>query len=126
MNEKEKTILIFLIVAFGTALILNFLKHYQTSKAIMKILPMEETLGEKSETIKGRPVKEQKKDEKININRATLEELITLPGIGPVLAERIIEYRKQSGGFKRIEEIMKVKGIGRKKFARLKDKIKID
>jgi len=92
----------------------------------MKILPMEETLGEKSETIKGRPVKEQKKDEKININRATLEELITLPGIGPVLAERIIEYRKQSGGFKRIEEIMKVKGIGRKKFARLKDKIKID
>ena len=49
---------------------------------------------------------------RININTCTKEELESLPGIGPVLAERIIEYRKQNGSFKTIEDITKVRGIG--------------
>ena len=49
---------------------------------------------------------------RININTCTKVELESLPGIGPVLAERIIEYRKQNGSFKTIEDITKVSGIG--------------
>ena len=56
----------------------------------------------------------------INLNTATLEQLETLPGIGRKTAERILEYRTKSGSFKRIEELMNVKGIGEKSFLKLK------
>jgi competence protein ComEA len=56
----------------------------------------------------------------INLNTATLDQLETLPGIGRKTAERIIEFRTKSGGFKRIEELMNVKGIGEKSFLKLK------
>jgi competence protein ComEA len=56
----------------------------------------------------------------ININTATVDQLETLPGIGRKTAERIIEYRTKSGGFKRIEDLMNVKGIGEKSFLKLK------
>ena len=59
---------------------------------------------------------------KININTASLEELITLPGIGEVYAKRIIDYRKEHK-FKSISEIVKIKGIGDKTYQNLKDKI---
>ena len=56
----------------------------------------------------------------INLNAATIDQLETLPGIGRKTAERIIEYRTKSGSFKRIEELMNVKGIGEKSFLKLK------
>lgn len=61
--------------------------------------------------------------EKININTASAEELQKLPRIGPKVALRIIEFRKQNGPFKKTEELMKVRGIGEKMFAKLKDQI---
>lgn len=56
----------------------------------------------------------------INLNTATASQLEMLPGIGPRTAERIIEYRQKHGGFKKIEELMNVQGIGEKGFLKLK------
>ena len=61
----------------------------------------------------------------LNLNSATLDQLETLPGIGRKTAERILEYRTKSGGFKRIEELMNVKGIGEKSFLKLKPLIAV-
>jgi competence protein ComEA len=60
---------------------------------------------------------------KININMASQTELESLPRIGPVTAQRIIEFRTDHQGFKTLEELMNVKGIGQKTFDRLKEKI---
>jgi competence protein ComEA len=63
--------------------------------------------------------------EKININTASLAELDSLPGIGPVIAGNIIEYRETHGAFTTIDELMDVDGIGQAKFAALKDSITV-
>lgn len=60
-------------------------------------------------------------NEKIDINTADEKELMRLPGIGEAIAKRIIEYRKTKGGFNSIEDILQVKGIGNKKFEKIKD-----
>lgn len=62
---------------------------------------------------------------KININTATEEELDTLPGIGPSTATKILDYRKEKGKFKTIEEIKEVSGIGESKYEKIKDRITV-
>lgn len=59
----------------------------------------------------------------ININTATVEELESLPGIGLVYAERIVDYREKNGPFESLEEIKKVQGIGDSRFEQIKDLI---
>jgi len=61
----------------------------------------------------------------VNLNTASRSELETLPGIGPSFAQRIIDYRQTSGGFKSIEEIQAVSGIGEKTFQKIKGQISI-
>ena len=67
--------------------------------------------------------KSSPQQEKININTAGAAELDKLPGVGPALAGRIIEYRNANGLFKDGEELKKVKGLGESKYEKLKDKI---
>ncbi len=62
---------------------------------------------------------------KVNINTASKEELERLPGIGPTLAQRILDYRQSKGGFRSVDELGKVSGIGPKKFEELKDLVEI-
>lgn len=62
---------------------------------------------------------------KVNINTASSAQLDTLPGIGPAYAGRIIDYRNSHGGFKSIDEIKNVKGIGDKTFEKFRDRITI-
>ena len=67
--------------------------------------------------------KEVEKEGKVNINTATVEELKTLKGIGEKKAEAIIEYRKQNGSFKNKEELMKVRGIGKKLYESFQERV---
>ena len=61
----------------------------------------------------------------VNINTAGVEELISLDGIGESLAQEIVNYRESKGDFKKTEDILKVSGIGPKKFEKFKNKIKV-
>ena len=70
--------------------------------------------------------KSEKITTKININTASVEELQTLKGIGPATAKSIILYREEYGAFSAIEEIMNVKRIGEKTFAKIKERITVE
>ena len=65
----------------------------------------------------------QTSDELININTASVEELDELPGIGPTIAQRIIDYRDENGPFQTIEDILNVSGVGPSTFDQIKDLI---
>ena len=67
----------------------------------------------------------KKKGAKVNINTAGVEELDQLPGIGPAIAQRIIDYRKEHGECKKVEDVQEVKGIGDAKFSEIKDSITV-
>jgi competence protein ComEA len=66
-----------------------------------------------------------KAQDKVNINTATAEQLQELPGIGKKVAERIIEYREKNQ-FEKPEDLMQVKGIGAKKYEKIKDLITVE
>jgi len=62
----------------------------------------------------------------INLNTATVAQLEALPGIGKSTAERILEYRQKNGGFKKVEDLMNVRGIGEKSFLKMKALITVN
>jgi len=114
LTTQEKLILLFII----SSLILGLgILH------IRKTLTTSETEAYQSDFSKGiSPIKEEiKKSKQVNINTADIEELNTLPGVGKVIAGRIIDYRETHGSFTSKEDIKKVKGIGPKKFDKIKD-----
>ena len=61
----------------------------------------------------------------VNLNTATAEQLATIPGVGAKTAERIIEYRQKNGGFKKVEDLMNVSGVGEKSFLKMKPLITV-
>ena len=67
----------------------------------------------------------ERKEIKVNINTANQDELDTLPGIGPSIAQRIIEYREENGNFTKIEDLQNVKGIGDAKYEEIKDNVTV-
>ena len=61
----------------------------------------------------------------VNLNTATADQLATIPGIGAKMAERIIEYRQKNGSFKKVEDLMLVRGVGEKSFLKMKPLITV-
>ncbi len=64
--------------------------------------------------------------EPVSLNSATLEELMTLPGIGEVIGNRILAYREEHGGFQTLEELMEVRGIGEATFSEIRDMLTLN
>ena len=64
-------------------------------------------------------------DGKVDLNASTAKELQQLPGIGKGLAKRIVEYRSANGPFKSVEELMQVRGIGKKTFAKMQERLTV-
>lgn len=104
-------------------------RYYPSVKeeAVMTVVsdtvPEDSTTEERSEP----PVEKNEKhqDELVNVNTAGRERLKTLPGIGPAYSKRIMSYRETHGGFKTVEELKKIKGIGEKRLEKLKPFIKL-
>jgi len=61
----------------------------------------------------------------LNLNTATVKDLETLPGVGPVLAKRIVEFREKKGGFKRVEELLAIPGISERKWKVIREKVEV-
>ncbi len=66
---------------------------------------------------------ETKPNSLLDLNRATLEELVALPGLGPTLAQRILDQRRQKGAFVSVDELLEVRGIGEKRLAALRGQL---
>jgi competence protein ComEA len=63
--------------------------------------------------------------EVVNLNSATAAQIASLPGIGPKTADLVVQYRQKNGPFKKIEEIMNVRGVGEKSFLKIKDRLSV-
>ena len=61
----------------------------------------------------------------VDLNRATVEQLDALPGVGPAIAQRIVEFREKHGPFRRVEDLLKVKGIGEKSLDKLRPHVRV-
>jgi len=62
---------------------------------------------------------------RINLNQASVDELVSLPGIGPSYAKRIVEYREKHGPFQRVEDLLNVRGIGDRTLDKLRDQVTV-
>ncbi|MEO0136009.1 MAG: ComEA family DNA-binding protein [candidate division WOR-3 bacterium] len=100
MNKKEIVILAIISVVYLAINIWNYFRYHSLKQSYQLII---------TEELK-----------QISINTASQHELESIPGIGPALARRIIEYREKNGGFRTVEDLKKVKGIGERLFEKLK------
>jgi comEA protein len=109
-TREEKTVVIFILACLFIGTGVHFYKkQYPAAHETIAPLPQEAA-----------------QPEKVNINEATVRELITIRHIGPSLAGRIIDERATSGPFRKCEDITRVKGIGEKTYEKIKDAITVE
>jgi comEA protein len=128
-TRNEQKVLLFLIITFFLGFIVKiYQEHYQ---------PLPETSASpvvfKTAEIAPSSVPRRRENKiveplsgPISLNSANADELERLPGIGPAMAKRIVDYRDQQGKFSAVEELRKVKGIGQKTLQKIRPHIKID
>ena len=106
-----------LLILFCAAAAAGSARGYVLGSASEEPAVLYEDPPERAETVL--PVTPQ--ETRIDLNTATLEELCTLKGIGPVKAQAILDYRDNYGGFVCVEELLEVKGIGESTYSNIKD-----
>jgi comEA protein len=127
MNNKEKAVLYFLIASLLIGSSISLYKKHKIQKNIVAIETETTLISDSLTKATSKPARSKSTkaefNSQIDINQATPDELEALPGIGPVLAQRIIAERNRVGKFSSLEGLLKVKGIGEKKLAKIKGQI---
>jgi len=71
------------------------------------------------------PLSAAEGNDPVDLNRATISDLVQLPGVGEVIAKRIVDFREEHGPFKRVDDLMKVKGIGEKSLDKIRPYVRV-
>jgi len=120
VNRREKAVLLLVTAAFLVGVGISYWRHagLRHRAALNPIAVVQDTsAGCLSESVGAPPP--------VDLNQATPRQLDGLPGIGPVLAGRIVEYRQRKGGFHSVSELRSVSGIGEKRYSLLKDLVTV-
>ena len=131
---QQRAILFLLVTFTAGCAVLMYRRLQQPPPAAPAIVTQFESLARKSDgdKVEGRaaagiPSKpERVSPKRIDINRASAVELTALPGIGAVMAKRIVDYRERHGKFRRFEDLNQVHGLGRRRLAALKEWVVIE
>ena len=120
MNRRERAVLLLVTAAFLVGVGISYFRRtgLMHQAALNPITVVQGTSAGCSPDSVGVP-------SPVDLNLATPRQLDGLPGIGPVLAGRIVEYRQRKGGFRSVSELRAVSGIGEKRYSVLKDMVKI-
>ena len=126
MNNKERAVLYFLIISLFIGSVISIYRQKREKQNFKKIETELVTLVDIDTNIKKMDeikMKQENLSFPIDINQATAQELEGLPGIGPVLAQKIIRERERIGKFSTLEDLLKISGIGKKKLEKIKNMI---
>lgn len=111
IKKQEHMILLIITVLFAGIVIGSIIGRY-SDKTTVTLSAYDQT---SSGTVSTEPIVQVINNGKLNINMASVKDLILLPGIGETYAQRIVDYRSENGPFMRIEDLLNVKGIGQKR-----------
>lgn len=111
IKKQEHMILLIITVLFAGIIIGSIIGRY-SDKTTVTLSAYDQT---SSGTVSTEPIVQVINNGKLNINMASVKDLILLPGIGETYAQRIVDYRSENGPFMRIEDLLNVKGIGQKR-----------
>jgi comEA protein len=120
VNRREQAVLLLLTAAFVIGSGISYYRRAELRRqaALSPVLVVQDTSTKSVPDSVGAL-------SPVDLNQATSRQLDGLPGIGPVLAERIIEYRQRRGGFRNVSELRSVSGIGEKRYSALKGRVTV-
>ena len=123
-TRRETAVLLFLVVGFGVGMgVRTYQQRWAPLPDVFDENPGDYTFS--PEEPEGERVVEAD-EELISLNRGTQSDLERLPGVGSVVAKRIVAYREKYGGFRSVEELVEVRGIGWKTLEKLRPHIRLD